>query len=206
MPEIIDEVLFNGISFGNLWEAMIEWVKFNPLIVLIALPLAILLIAYWYWIWPVVTAPFRATYAAAWYTWIGIKFLPMMPRLAWEGVVRWWGKCKRSLRNWAKMRLRGKSMSPQKRAKHVEDVITKAITDAIEEAEFKGEITRQEAQHYYRMLGEQCHLKGLLPFHIHVLKTRLKERRVRDGKPLPAPQNGKDKLEAILAKNNQTVN
>lgn len=86
-------------------------------------------------------------------------------------------------------------------------LIADIIGDAMEEAEFRGRITRSEKNNWYKRLGHSCGLSDLLPKRMRIipdlkaLKEELKTRLTREPKvPLPGSKQGVKQMKANAQK------
>lgn len=100
-------------------------------------------------------------------------------------------------------------MTKEERRLYERRIISDAITDAIEDKVYRGEISDNTAQHWYFLIGHRCGLTDLFPKPPpkptpplpSVVKNQIRERLVhmwKTEKPLPTPTIEKPKTEKVL--------
>lgn len=89
-------------------------------------------------------------------------------------------------------RKRGEQMTRKERQQYIKTVVGDAITDVLEEMEYKGILHRSEVRRLYRQLGMVLNVRGLLPSKANLTKQEMAAleafvKSVRSKKPLPIP-------------------
>jgi hypothetical protein len=88
--------------------------------------------------------------------------------------------------------LEEREMSREQRETYVTSTVADSITNALEDALYKGKLTRQEVTNYYNIIGNRCGLKDLLVVanekHQEEVKAAIQERRKNGAnKPVKLP-------------------
>lgn len=84
-------------------------------------------------------------------------------------------------------RRRGNKMPEWEKDKKAKQIISDAFVTGIEEARYKGLITRHQKAHYYAMFADAMDLKDLRPYNPEARKAEIKGRLHQNGKPVNIP-------------------